>query len=132
MRQCVIAMAMVLLASMWVELRAEQPSTQPAAVERITLYAALVRPGPTWLANQEAGRRNDMTRHVEYVTRMRAEGKLVLGGPFADGAGGLLVYRADSIEQARQFMDADPATVEKVFDYDMHPWSVNAADLPRK
>ncbi|HRK29990.1 MAG TPA: YciI family protein, partial [Tepidisphaeraceae bacterium] len=81
--------------------------------------------------NRAAGRANDMRRHFEYTRTMRAEGRLLFGGPFTDGTGGLLVYRAENIDQARAYMDADPATQDRIFEYDLHPWALNAADLPR-
>lgn len=110
---------------------ATQPTTGPAESGRVTLYAAIVKPGETWIANKSAGKPNDLSRHFVYVAQMREEGKLIFGGPFADGTGGLLVYRAGSLEEAKQFMAADPACREKVFEFEMHPWLLNAADLPR-
>jgi uncharacterized protein YciI len=110
---------------------ATQPTTRPVEAGRVTLYVAIVKPGETWLANKAAGKPNDLSAHFAYVKRMREEGKLILGGPFADGAGGLLVYRADSMEEARKLMSADPACVQKIFEFEMHPWLLNEADLPR-
>lgn len=107
----------------------EQPTTQPAEPQRVTLFAAVVKPGPAWLEAQAAARRPDMSRHLAYTAQLRSEGKLVIGGPFGDGTGGLLVYRAASLEDARSFLENDPAVIEKFFDAELHPWLVNAADV---
>ena len=107
---------------------ASAPATQPTAA-RITVYVAVVTPGPSWREAEAAGKRLDMSRHLAYVTELRKRGKLMLGGPFSDGKGGLLVYRAGSMEEAVQLFEADPARIEKVFEAEIHPWSLNAADV---
>ena len=113
-------------------LRADEASTQSATPQRVTLYAALVKPGPVWRESQKSGQRLDMSRHFAYVMKMREQGKLVMGGPFADGSGGLIVYRAASMDEAKTLVENDPAVIEKVFDPEIHPWSVQAADvMPR-
>lgn len=51
-------------------------------------------------------------RHREYLTRLRAEGKLVNAGPFGTDTGALLLYRADSEAEVRQILADDPYPAE--------------------
>ena len=44
--------------------------------------------------------------HREYLTGLRANGKLAISGPFTEGGGALIVLEADSKEQAAALMDA--------------------------
>lgn len=46
--------------------------------------------------------------HVRHLERLEAEGRLVLSGPFADGEGGTVIIRAESLEAARAVAEADP------------------------
>lgn len=128
---CRFAFALLIPVLLGADAPATQPASQPAGTNRVTLYAAIVKPGETWRANKAAGKPNDMAAHLAYTKQMREQGKLIFGGPFADGSGGLLVYRADSLEDAKRLMSADPACVGKIFEFEMHPWLLNAADLPR-
>jgi uncharacterized protein YciI len=63
--------------------------------------------------------------HLAYV---RGQGDRVkLGGPFLDGegqmAGSLILYEADSLEDAKAFHAADPYKLAGLFDHsEVRPW----------
>lgn len=42
--------------------------------------------------------------------------------PFADGAGGLVIDIADSLEEAKEMAEKDPYVVEGVRRLEMHEW----------
>lgn len=44
-----------------------------------------------------------------------ADGNLAISGPFTDGTGALLVYEADTPEQAESLLKADPFAKEGLF-----------------
>ncbi|HUK55328.1 MAG TPA: YciI family protein [Nitrospiria bacterium] len=54
--------------------------------------------------------------HLERLKRLESEGKLVLAGPFADQSGSLIIIEADSIEEARAFIQKDPYVEQGVFE----------------
>ncbi len=72
-----------------------------------------------------------MQRHKAYVKDMEAQGKLFLAGPLSDETGtqmggkGLLVFRADTIEEARALADGDPMHSEGVRSYTLTAWRLN-------
>jgi hypothetical protein len=47
-------------------------------------------------------------KHREYLAQLLVEGKLILSGPFADEKGALIMYEADSEDEARALIAADP------------------------
>jgi uncharacterized protein len=53
--------------------------------------------------------------HREYMTRLRADGRLVACGPFADGSGALFIYEAGSLADAEEIVAADPYQIGGVF-----------------
>jgi uncharacterized protein len=73
-------------------------------------------------------------RHREYLSELRANGKLVISGPFTEGGGALIVMEADSKEQVADLMAADPFVKEGVFkSWVVRPWNpifVNRSLLP--
>lgn len=52
--------------------------------------------------------------HREYVTKLAGEGVVMLGGPFGDELGGMLVYDVADEAAARRILDADPYVTEGV------------------
>lgn len=63
--------------------------------------------------------------HREYLSKLFAEGKLLLAGPYVDGSGASIVYEAESIEAAHDLAKGDPFHSEGVFKhYDLKEWKV--------
>jgi uncharacterized protein YciI len=61
--------------------------------------------------------------HRSYARAIKANGKLIMAGPFADDAGGLLIYRAQSKDEAMALVLEDPYHAEGVFNtYALSEW----------
>ena len=54
-----------------------------------------------------------LDEHIGYLNQKLEEGILIAKGPFTDHTGGLMIYKADSIEEARKLIEADPAVRDK-------------------
>lgn len=54
--------------------------------------------------------------HREYLASLRATGKLVTAGPFADDKGALLVYDVADETELREILAKDPYTPADVYD----------------
>lgn len=67
--------------------------------------------------------------HREYLKGLLDSGRLAISGPFTDDKGGLLVYEADSAEEAEKLIQADPFTQAGVFlSWTIRPWKVVMAN----
>ena len=53
-------------------------------------------------------------KHREYLKSLFEAGKIAASGPFADDSGALIIYNAESAEEARQLLDNDPFTTAGV------------------
>jgi uncharacterized protein YciI len=73
--------------------------------------------------------------HLEYQAGMEKAGKLVLAGPLSDPTGeqmfgeGLIIYRANSLEQAREYAEADPMHAAGARTFDIRRWLINEGNL---
>ncbi len=68
--------------------------------------------------------------HHQYATGLMANGELAIAGPFKDGSGALLIYEAESLEDAEALFTNDPyATGEAVIEHEIHPWHVLDVNL---
>jgi uncharacterized protein YciI len=62
--------------------------------------------------------------HREYLGTLRERGKLAASGPFIDDSGALIIYEADSEEEAVELLENDPFRGAGVFQaYTMKPWN---------
>lgn len=60
--------------------------------------------------------------HVAYLRRLDAAGRLELSGPFGGPPGGMVIVRADSLEEAHAVAAADPFVVAGVEDFEVRTW----------
>jgi uncharacterized protein YciI len=49
-----------------------------------------------------------ITKHVEYLKKLKGEERLLLCGPFTDYPGGMVIFSAENIEEATNIAKADP------------------------
>jgi uncharacterized protein YciI len=62
--------------------------------------------------------------HRQYLLRLRETGRLAASGPFTDGSGALIVYEAESAEEAEQLLKGDPFHANGIFlRWSLRPWN---------
>lgn len=80
------------------------------------LYVALRHTLKNWVAEVPARQQPLWDEHAEFMDRLYAAGKVILGGPFTDGSGALVVVRVDDEAEARTIFDGDPWVREEMLD----------------
>lgn len=88
----------------------------------IEFHMALLKHGPKYIAT---GMPKDLqSQHLAHVLSLLESGKAVIAGPLGDQGdiAGIYVLRAKSKEEAREWVDNDPAVKAGFFVADMHPW----------
>jgi len=69
--------------------------------------------------------------HLAYQQTMETAGKLAFAGPLSDMTGelmqgtGLIIYRAASMDEAKQIADADPMHESGTRTYTLRKWLIN-------
>jgi uncharacterized protein YciI len=62
--------------------------------------------------------------HREYLGKLRERGKLAAAGPFPDGSGALIIYDAETAEDAEALLREDPFNQNGVFvSWVIRPWN---------
>lgn len=62
--------------------------------------------------------------HVTYVKDLIAKGHAAKTGYWAEYGGGMLLFKANSIEEARVIVAADPLVQNHCVEYELHEWRV--------
>jgi uncharacterized protein YciI len=62
--------------------------------------------------------------HFEYLRNALNKGKLVLAGRCLEGEFGIVIFHAESEEQAVEFMKNDPSVKKRVMTAKLHPFRV--------
>jgi uncharacterized protein YciI len=62
--------------------------------------------------------------HRRYLTSLLQQGRLAISGPFTDGYGALIVYEADSAQEAEEILKGDPFHAQGIFvRWEVRPWN---------
>ncbi|MDB5137581.1 MAG: hypothetical protein JWP37_4184 [Mucilaginibacter sp.] len=67
--------------------------------------------------------------HLKNITRLVAEGKLIVAGPFMDDQPirGIFIFNVSTIEEAKELTETDPAIKAGSLVMELHPWYGSAA-----
>lgn len=89
-------------------------------------FVYLIRPTrDNFIETMTPEEENIMERHFEYLKGLLSENKLVLAGPCLDGAFGIVVIQAESMDMARNLMEDDPSVANGIMISDLHPYRVS-------
>ena len=98
----------------------------------MTAYLAFLTRGSKWTAESTPETQEIQKQHLANIRRLADMKKLVVAGPFGDDGTlrGIFVFRVDSLEEARQLSETDPAVKAGRLALDIHPWLVPEGILP--
>jgi uncharacterized protein len=63
--------------------------------------------------------------HVEFLEKNAAAGHIYAWGRFQDGAGGLTIYHAESLEAAKKLAESDPFVIHGARRVEVHEWAMH-------
>lgn len=66
--------------------------------------------------------------HLAYISELYRAGKVLMGGPFEDGGGGMVIYHHVDAEEAERLARQDPAVTSGARTLVLRPWRL--LDLP--
>jgi uncharacterized protein YciI len=75
---------------------------------RDRLFLVFLDPGPSWLAGRPSREQPGWHEHAAFMNRLFEQGRIVLGGPYADNSRVLVIVDAKDAEEASAFLRKDP------------------------
>ena len=94
-----------------------------------TYYVVFHSPSPKWVAGTPYNEQPEFWDHVKYMEECHAKGKIVLSGPFMEGAGGMsaggmTIFKAADLAEAVSLGTEDPTVKPGMLNAEVKPWWV--------
>ncbi len=88
-------------------------------------FVILWVPGPAWIEGKTVREQPYWAQHADFMDSLFAKGMVVLGGPFADATGSLVVVEAESEQEMVDLFARDPFVVHNIFALSFHKqWQI--------
>ena len=62
--------------------------------------------------------------HLDFLARARQQGQIYASGRFTDGAGGLVIYQAETLDEATRIAQSDPYVMNGARRLEIHEWDM--------
>lgn len=100
---------------------AQQPKPENKLVQ---FQMAILKKGPRWDSMKSEEKNATLEKHVANAVALLDSGKAIIAGPFNDKTdlAGIFIFRAASSDEAKPWIDADPAVQAGLMVPEMHPW----------
>jgi uncharacterized protein YciI len=82
-------------------------------------------PGAAWTAGKTVREQAYWDEHATYIDRLFENGTVIMGGPFSDGTGSLLIVEAEEMNEVLTLIANDPFVVHEIFALrDLKQWQL--------
>ena len=118
------------LATMALLRAAENPA--PALPPNMTTYFfGLLTRGPNSGTGTTEEREKIQAAHLANITRLHAEGKLLVAGPFLDNGiwRGIFIFKCATLAEAQALAASDPAVQAGRLAVEIHPWLTQKGNI---
>lgn len=110
----------------------EKESSEKNAPDKSPMFCVIIHsPGPNWIKDIPFREQPGVGEHVQYMRRQLEKGLLLIGGPFPDNTGGMMVTTISDIDEAVTIAEADPAVKSGLLNVKVKQWMIpmSAVDL---
>jgi uncharacterized protein len=66
-------------------------------------------------------------QHMDFLVEKEKEGKIFARGRFTEGKGGLVIYIAETFEQAKKLAESDPLFTSGARSLELYEWDMKVA-----
>lgn len=118
-RILIVSVALLLIVSAW----AFRNDGAKKDWEMKQYYFVMLMKGPN-RSQDSLTAKKIMDGHMANINKLYEEGKLSIAGPFGDDGDwrGIFILNAKTKEEAKEWVESDPAVKAGRLKYEMHPW----------
>ncbi len=78
-------------------------------------FVILWAPGAAWVEGKTVREQAYWDEHAEFMDQLFEDGTVIMGGPFSDGTGSLVIVEAEDMNQVSTLFANDPFLVHQIF-----------------
>ena len=78
-------------------------------------FVILWAPAAAWAPGKTVREQAYWDEHAEFMDRLFENGTVVMGGPFSDGTGSLVIVEAEDIDEVSTLFAQDPFVLHQIF-----------------
>ena len=78
-------------------------------------FIILWAPGPAWVSGKTVREQPYWEQHATFMDRLFENGMVVLGGPFADATGSMVIVEAENEHEVADLFAHDPFVTHGIF-----------------
>lgn len=78
-------------------------------------FVILWAPGPAWIMGKTVREQTYWAEHAAFMDRLFENGTVIMGGPFADGTGALVLVEGEEEHEVAEVFASDPFVVHGIF-----------------
>lgn len=108
----------------------ERPSPEGTGQPPPVYHVFFHSPGPQWKSGVSFREQPGIEEHVAYMRDLLEQGLMVMGGPFLDDSGGMMVSRIPTLDEARRVASQDPGVESGLLRVEVRAWLVPMASIP--
>jgi len=101
---------------------ASPKNAPPDSADIPIYYAVLLRRGPNWPTDSSSPQAAHLRAHKKYMVNLFESGAILVGGPYPDLSGAVLILKADDAAHAEKLIGSDPAVRHDLFEYEIRPF----------
>ena len=88
-------------------------------------FATFFSPGLAWIAGKTSRQQPYWTEHAAFMDKLFEDGTVILGGPYADYTGFLVIVEALNEEEVYELFGEDPFVVNEIVRISsIHEWLI--------
>lgn len=92
----------------------------------ISHFIYIIKPHKENFAERATPEENEiMSKHFVYLKDLMEKGLLVLAGPETSGKFGIAIFKADSLEHAKELTANDPAVKNGIVTAEIYPFKIS-------
>jgi len=123
MKKSLIVLILFILAFSFISSKSKIIASKKTDGDRVFYSVLFHSPGERWVDSLSFRDQPGIEEHVNYMGLLLKNKKLVLGGPFLDNSGGMVIFDG-TIEEAEKAANDDPAVKNCLLKVKVKPWMV--------
>jgi uncharacterized protein len=78
-------------------------------------FVIMWAPGAAWEAGKTVREQAYWDEHAAFMDQLFEDGMVIMGGPFSDGTGSLVIVEAEELDKVSSIFARDPFVVHEIF-----------------